>query len=227
MSLDHLTQLAANSDGILYIMAGLLLLALTVVIDRFWYLGRTIRRGDRVTRTVAQFAHLDRRTLKGLADQYRRLPHGAVLEVPLHYPDLDDAHRLSELLEEAILWQAPKLDSRLWMLDTIVTLAPLLGLLGTIIGMFKSFQVLGDASSAPTQITGGVGEALVATACGLLVAIIGLVCFNSLNNCVRTVVHQMETLKLALVNRLDAPRAVQHDKRLHGSPIHSVARAEN
>lgn len=226
MNLDHITQLAANSEGILYVMAVLLLLALTVVIDRFWYLGRTIRRGELITRTVSQFAHLDRKTIKDLADRSRRLPHGAVLEVPLHYPEVDDAHRLSELLEEAILWQAPKLDSRLWMLDTVVTLAPLLGLLGTIIGMFKSFQVLGDGSSAPAQITGGVGEALVATACGLFIAIIGLVCFNSLNNCVRIVVHQMETLKIVLVNRLDAPRAVPHEKRVHGSTIHTVMRAE-
>jgi biopolymer transport protein ExbB len=95
------------------------------------------------------------------------------------------------------------------MLDTIVTLAPLLGLLGTIIGMFNAFQVLGNAGSAPTQITGGVAEALVATASGLFIAIIGLVCFNGLHNRVRLIIHQMETIKVMLVNRLDAPRSTK------------------
>ncbi|MGY4299083.1 biopolymer transport protein ExbB [Bradyrhizobium sp. i1.4.4] len=160
MTLDHLTELAAQSDGILYVMAVLLLIALTVIIDRFWFLGRTIRRGKRVTSIVAQLAHLDRKTLADLAEKSPRLPHRALLEVPLQHSELKDAHRMSELLEEAILWQVPKLDSRLWLLDTIVTLAPLLGLLGTIAGMVKAFAVLGDAGNAATQITGGVAARL-------------------------------------------------------------------
>lgn len=223
MTLDRLTELAAQSDGILYVMAVLLLIALTVIIDRFWFLGRTIRRGKRVTSTVAQFGYLDRKTLADLVEKSPRLPHRALLEVPLQHPDLKDPHRLSELLEESILWQVPRLDSRLWLLDTIVTLAPLLGLLGTIAGMVKAFAVLGDAGNAATQITGGVGEALIATACGLLIAIVGLVCFNSLNNWTRLIVHQLETLKISMVNRLDAPRTASGERRAYNPAIHPVA----
>lgn len=63
-------------------------------------------------------------------------------------------------------------------LSTIVTMAPLLGLLGTVTGMIGAFQVFGTDGAALTAITGGVGEALVATASGLCVAIVAL-CFHA------------------------------------------------
>ena len=63
-------------------------------------------------------------------------------------------------------------------LSTIVTIAPLLGLLGTVTGMIGAFQVFGADGAIPTAITGGVGEALVATASGLCVAIVAL-CFHA------------------------------------------------
>ena len=63
-------------------------------------------------------------------------------------------------------------------LSTIITIAPLLGLLGTVTGMIGAFQVFGADGAVPTAITGGVGEALVATASGLCVAIVAL-CFHA------------------------------------------------
>lgn len=70
---------------------------------------------------------------------------------------------------------AGRLRAHLNYLETIVTLAPLLGLLGTVTGMISSFSVLSVSDGQPFAITGGVGEALVATATGLCVAIIALV----------------------------------------------------
>ena len=87
------------------------------------------------------------------------------------------------------------------MLDTVITLAPLLGLFGTIIGMFGAFSVLDDVQNGASQVTGGIAEALIATACGLFIAMIGLVFFNALHTRVRLIVHQLETLKVMLVNR--------------------------
>lgn len=194
------------SGGIIYIMAILLLVALTVIIERSWYLRRLMRSGEMVARKVSELRHLNRGSIEDLLSRAQRLPQGALLSVPLAYPEVVEPNRMSDLLEEAIMWQVPQIDRSLWMLDTVVTLAPLLGLLGTIIGMFNAFQVLGSAGAAPTRITGGVAEALVATACGLFIAIIGLVFYNKLNNQVRRIVHQLETIKVMLVNRLDAPR---------------------
>lgn len=77
-------------------------------------------------------------------------------------------------------------------LDTIVTLAPLLGLLGTVTGMIGSFSVLSIQSGEPFAITGGVGEALIATATGLMVAIIALVIHAYLTQREDRLISQME-----------------------------------
>jgi len=68
-------------------------------------------------------------------------------------------------------------------LDTCITAAPLLGLLGTVTGMMRTFGALGggDIGAAAGAITGGVAEALIATAAGLAVAVLGLFPYNYLN----------------------------------------------
>ena len=202
MSLQELIHIAAVSGGILYVIVFLLLVGLTIIVDRTWYLAKIVRQGELIAGTVLEMEDLDRDALMDLAVRTAKYPQGAVLEVALKYPDVKDPVRLADLIEETIMLQAPRIDRSLWMLDTIVTLGPLLGLLGTIIGIFEAFKVLGAADTAPTKVTGGVAEALVATAAGLFVAILGLIFFNGLNNRVRLIMHQMEAIKVMLVNRL-------------------------
>jgi biopolymer transport protein ExbB len=209
MSLTQFTHIAALSGGVLYVLALVLLVALTIIVDRTWALSRMARLGAAMADAIARHPKLEQGTLEQICDRGRRTPHAVLAAVPLNNPYPHDPAKLEQLLEEAIMLQAPVIDRRLWVLDTAVTLAPLLGLLGTIIGMFEAFQVLGDPNSAPVQITDGIAEALVATAAGLFIAILGLVFFNGLNKRVRIVLHQMETIKVMLVNRLGVPRASQ------------------
>lgn len=82
-------------------------------------------------------------------------------------------------MEAAAQDELARLRRYLPVLDTVITLAPLLGLLGTVTGMIGAFGIMSQAGlNQPTAITGGVGEALVATAGGLAVAIGALVPYN-------------------------------------------------
>lgn len=79
------------------------------------------------------------------------------------------------------------------VLDTTITLAPLLGLLSTVIGMIRAFGLLGGRElDSPTVITGGIAEALIGTAFGLGIAVMALIPFNYLNTRLEDARHELE-----------------------------------
>ncbi len=85
------------------------------------------------------------------------------------------------------------------VLDTVITAAPLLGLLGTVTGMMRTFgSMTGDIAAAAGSITGGVAEALIATAAGLFIAILGLLPFNILNARAEQAKHEISDISNAL-----------------------------
>jgi biopolymer transport protein ExbB len=224
MSFTRLIELASASGGILFLMPLMLLAVLTVSFERSWYLGRMLTRSRGVTARLAPLTVLDRSVLRAEIARLRGGPTAHLLGVALE--TVSDPVLLATRYEEAIMLEAPAIDRSLWVLDTIVTLAPLLGLLGTIIGMFNAFQVLGKPGSAPTEVTGGVAEALIATAAGLLIAIIGIVFLNGLQTCVRLLIHELETLKTMLLNRSVAEAAADTVETAADAPIiHLVSTA--
>ncbi|MCE1243940.1 MAG: MotA/TolQ/ExbB proton channel family protein [Oryzomicrobium sp.] len=91
----------------------------------------------------------------------------------------------------------------LWVLETIVTAAPLLGLLGTITGMMHSFNLIGAGGLVdPTGVTGGVAQALIATALGLFIAILALFAFNFFSRRQSQALDEMERLGTRLVDNI-------------------------
>lgn len=88
-------------------------------------------------------------------------------------------HQATLAMEAEAIKEMKEMNKHLPALDTIITLAPLLGLLGTIIGMIQSFGVMSSAGLGhPLAVTGGISEALIATAAGLIVAITTLIPYN-------------------------------------------------
>jgi biopolymer transport protein ExbB len=100
------------------------------------------------------------------------------------------------------------------VLDTAITLAPLLGLLGTVTGMMGSFSLIGGDLSAPGAITGGIAEALIATAFGLGIAITSVIPFNILNTRMEEARHEMDTAAAQLQLMLQPQQAAL----LHAAP---------
>ena len=102
-------------------------------------------------------------------------------------------HALSNALMQAANTELKRFSQGLSILDTAITLSPLLGLLGTVTGMIHAFGLLGSRElEGPTVITGGIAQALIATACGLGIAIIALIPFNYLNARLEEARHEIE-----------------------------------
>ena len=100
---------------------------------------------------------------------------------------------LANALLRAANQQLKRFNYGLSILDTIITLAPLLGLLATVTGMIHAFGLLGGRElDAPSVITGGIAEALIGTAFGLGIAVVALIPFNYLNARLEEARHEIE-----------------------------------
>jgi len=110
--------------------------------------------------------------------------------------------RVRESLEEAGMAEVPRLEEKLNLLATIAQLAPLLGLLGTVLGFIKVFQQLRDPSLSASlaDLSHGVMEALVCTAAGLAVSIPAHAGYNYLVSRVNDIVLDMEKSASEIVN---------------------------
>jgi biopolymer transport protein ExbB len=174
-----------------------------VLIERYVTLRSANADSSDLIRTVEDLLY------SGNAEQAEKLcterttPVGAILSAGIHSRRQGVQHA-QRAIEEQSIGEQSRLQIRLGMLDTIITIAPLLGLLGTVTGMIGSFHVISSKQglSAPTAITGGVAEALIATATGLTIAIVTLVGYNYLNEQVKHAIESMELRATQLINVL-------------------------
>ena len=153
-------------------LAGCSLVAVTLIVERglfFWRVGARQPADEMITLVERG------RIAEALAKtEGVELPVVKVLKA-----GLDCRRDPGRAMEAAGLVEVSAMKRGLTALETIITLSPLLGLLGTIIGMIGSFQIMTlSGTSQPLAVTGGVAEALIATASGITVAILTLIPYN-------------------------------------------------
>jgi biopolymer transport protein ExbB len=177
-----------------YIMWPILLtsfLLITVAVERIFFIIRESSRRDHVV-VEKMMEKVESGDVDGAVELGKK-SQDYVARI-LVYALTHKEHSLGNAFTRAANQELQRFSQGLPTLDTLITAAPLLGLLGTVTGMMATFGALsgGDIASAAGQITGGVAEALIATACGLALAIIGLLPFNYLNARLEEARHEVE-----------------------------------
>ena len=202
--IEQFIHLSAMSGGLLPLMIVLLLITLAVIVERAYFFHRALKSGLAMEHDLHLVEYQNIGKLKELEEHYQGSLQRSLISSALASRG-EDVETMERHVEEAIMWQMPKIDKHVWVLDTAVTLAPLMGLLGTIIGMVHAFDILGTSGAggaATKMVTGGIAEALVATGAGLLIAIVAVLFLNHFNKRIRLALHQMDLLKVMLLNRL-------------------------
>jgi biopolymer transport protein ExbB len=186
-------------------LAACSLLSLTVIIERYLALRHATRGGNELVAEIRRALQAGDGAEALAKCEQTGGPVANVLAAGLRAFLLGTP--VAQAMEEQALAEQPGLNRRLAVLDTIVTLAPLLGLLGTVLGMISSFRIISvSGTSHPAGITGGVAEALVATATGLAIAIFSLVGYNWCRDKLRQVAEEIELRATQLENLLCTTR---------------------
>jgi biopolymer transport protein ExbB len=192
------------------------IIALTVVIERIlWWGGRWLRRDPKRIEKV--FTAIE----NGDVPEASRLSRGSRDPVlRMMWNGLNHQHAsLQGALQVAAGIEIKRAGRFLVVMDTLVTLAPLLGLLGTITGLIRSFSFLGNEELAVQAVTGGIAEALIATACGLGIAIFSLIPFNFFTSRVSNLEFELQTAATNLEVMLEAQHKEHKGVEIeHGTP---------
>ena len=172
-SFETFIDFMSRGGLVMWPLLGLSVLTGSVVIERavFWWRIDARRGRLRYQRLTEAIQAGDATRLSGLAETDDSPFAGLVRRLPLDGTPIDETTAAIAAEEER-----PRCERGGLLLSTVVTAAPMLGILGTVIGIIQAFELLGgDATiTDPTDVSGGIAEALISTACGLVVALTAL-----------------------------------------------------
>lgn len=190
-------ELFAHGGPIMWPILVVSFLAVTVVVERTIFLIReNATREPEIVEKMLEYVE-GRDTASAVALGQKSRDYVARILV---YALTHREHSLPNAFMRAANRELTRFHQGMAWLDTCITAAPLLGLLGTVTGMMNTFGALGDGDIAASagKITGGVGEALIATACGLIIAILGLFPYNVLSARIESAKHEISDASNAL-----------------------------
>lgn len=166
------------------------IVSVAVILERtiWWATEKQKRQPDKLDKIYEALQKGELKVASGLA----RSSEDPILRVIWH--GLNHYHSsLEGALQVAAGIELERAGKFLMIMDTIVTLAPLLGLLGTVTGLMKAFFKLGSTELSEAAISGGIAEALIATACGLTIAVLCLIALNYFSSRVARLTFEIQT----------------------------------
>ncbi|HEY9604669.1 MAG TPA: MotA/TolQ/ExbB proton channel family protein [Allocoleopsis sp.] len=180
--MSRVIDLLLEGGPVMIPLVGLSAATLTCALERGWFWYRLLSKEDRIVHDVLEAAQYDLDRAAAIAQQVQDLPIGRFLLAPLqlNHPTPETFRLAMEAVGDNEFVQIRKGNK---LLETVVGMAPLLGLLGTVTGLITTFSHLkigggGNTSASASQAAAGIGEALIATASGMIVAIIALAFFR-------------------------------------------------
>ncbi|MEQ9454139.1 MAG: MotA/TolQ/ExbB proton channel family protein [Phycisphaeraceae bacterium] len=183
-------SLMDRGGPVMWPLAALSVLSLAVILERLWFLLRLAGPGSA--------AEAERLT-QSVAGDEAIVPKGASIYADLLFSVGEK--RKAAAVQSALMTQRTRLERFLSFLSVVVTISPMLGILGTVLGIIDSFEVLSGADRGldPADVGAGIAEALITTAAGLMVAVGALVGYQLLGGWVRRVQTRLEILADALI----------------------------
>jgi biopolymer transport protein ExbB len=180
------------------------IIAAAIILERLWTLQpKRVLPGD-LTEKVWRWVEQRQIQDKHIAALQQNSPLGKILAAGLANRHRDRAV-IKESIEDTGRHVVHELDRFIGALGTIASLSPLMGLLGTVIGMIRTFNAItSDGIGNPAALAGGIAEALITTAAGLTVAIPALIGYKYLRGRVEGLVVQMEKEAIKLVQAMEA-----------------------